>query len=257
MKHDKDKRETKDIQLFEAISMKYAEKDVYPLSKKARKFQMQSLLKLVFKTYGEKEFNQVLEIGCGHGANSEYIQGYYKNYLGVDYSRELIKIAKSRYASSNTAFICQNIKDLNSFDLFDLVFGVGILHHATELDKVLNTLKKISHKNTIFAFAEIQSGNPFIQLLRNIRSTVDKSYSFDQCSFNKDKLKSIFEANGYMVGNIAYEGYFSPPFAQIILKPLFIFKPLLNLALLIDGFLQNRIDSRLAWNILLVATNKA
>jgi cyclopropane fatty-acyl-phospholipid synthase-like methyltransferase len=257
MKHDNSKREIKDKRLFEAISMKYAEKDVYPLSRKARKFQMQSLLKLVFKTYGEKEFNQVLEIGCGHGANSQYIKGYYKTYLGVDYSKELIKIAESRYASLNTRFICQNIKELNDFENFDFIFGVGILHHATELDKVLKTLKNISHKNTIFAFAEIQSGNPFIQLLRKIRSTVDKSYSFDQHSFSRNELKSIFEANGYMVGNIAYEGYVSPPFAQIILKPLFIFKPLLSLALFIDRYLQNRIDSRLAWNILLVATSNA
>ena len=75
---------------------------------------------------------------------------------------------------------------------FDLIIGVGILHHIADLDHTMQWLKGQCNKDTIFAFIEPQKGNPVIQFLRKIRKLVDKNYSEDQVFFSKTEIAKIF-----------------------------------------------------------------
>jgi hypothetical protein len=98
-------------------------------------------------------------------------------------------------------------------------------------------------------FDEPQKGNPLIQILRFIRKKLDRSYSEDQIFFSKNELKTIFQKNGFKIENIKYQGYFSTPFAQIIIKPSFIFNTISFIAIQIDKFIQRYLNNPLSWNI--------
>lgn len=250
----KDIREKEDQLLFNKISEKYAEKDIYQVSKEARAFQVHCMMEFLKNEFGITQFGNIIEVGCGHGANSAYLKAHYQDYLGVDYSSELIKIAQTRYSNSNSRFEIDNIKEIDKYGQFDLVFGIGILHHVDNLNAVLEKLKEIGHEKTIYLFYEPQNGNPFIQVLRKIRVRIDPNYSGDQVFFDKKDLTTRIKELGFTNIKLKYNGYLTPPFAQVIMKPQFIFKPLMRLSKEVDKLLFQKIDSRVAWNLMIAFT---
>ena len=248
------KTEKKDKNLFNKIGDYYASKDVYPPSAKARYFQIETLMNSIEKSYGKTKFKNIIDIGCGNGANALYLEKYYEKYTGIDHSEKLIDIAQSRYQKNNTKFIATNIKRFKEYSSYDLVIGVGVLHHIIDLEYTLSWLKKNCSDGTVFAFIEPQRGNPIIQLLRRIRKKIDKKYYEDQVFFTKSEIKSVFSNTGFNINKLYYFGYLSVPLSQVILKPKWIFYPVSKLFIKIDRLIQNRFESRLAWNMLIISS---
>lgn len=247
-------REQEDKDLFNTISEKYAEKDIYPVSKIARAFQVECMMNFISKEFKVKHAKNIIEVGCGHGANSEYLGELFDNYMGLDYSEELVKIASERYGNLKTKFVVDNIKEIDKYGRFDIVIGIGILHHVDNIEEVLLKLKEIGHENTLYLFYEPQRGNPFIQLLRKIRMKIDTSFSSDQVFFEKQDLTDIVTNLGFSNIKTRYNGYFTPPFAQVMLKPVFIFRSLVKISIIMDNILFRKVNSRLAWNFMIAFT---
>lgn len=246
--------ETKDQILFNRIAKKYAEKDQYIVSRKAREFQLMSLVKLIEKKFNQTHFRDVLELGCGVGANSKYLKGYYDHYTGIDYSEEFVKLANNLYSNSNTDFLCGNLKDYTFYNKdFDLVIGVGILHHLPDINIVLQNLKRQFKKNVLYGFIEVQSGNPILQILRNFRKKTDHDYSEDQNIFNRKFIYKTFQDEGFEIKEFLFQGYFTPPFAQVKLKPSSIMLPLVKVAISTDSFIQSKCPNLLSWNMVFLA----
>ncbi|MGM0932675.1 MAG: class I SAM-dependent methyltransferase [Bacteroidota bacterium] len=247
-------REQQDKNLFNTISSKYAEKDIYPISKVARAFQIECMIEFLSKEYNFSRASRLIEVGCGHGANSEYLSKIYKSFLGVDYSDELIKIANKRYRTENSHFVVDNIKEIEKHGKFDVVVGIGILHHVDNLSEVLEKLKEIGHEKTLYLFYEPQGGNPLIQTLRKLRIKMDSSYSGDQMFFEKKELINKVSNLGFKNIKTRYNGYLTPPFAQVMLKPDFLFRPAVKFSIMLDRILFRKINSRLAWNFMIAFT---
>lgn len=245
-------RELNDNNLFNNIADEYGRKDLVPSSKIARRFQLMSLVDFIGEKFGITRFGSVLEIGCGPGASSEYLRGMYKSYVGVDYSEEFIKHARENYAYPGVEFLCGNVKELKMVNAPDLVLGVGVLHHITEIDTALRELKSLGGPGTVYAFIEPNSGNPVIQSLRWIRKKTDTSYSSDQVYFTRKELADMFGRNGFGKPAFKYEGYFSPPFAQVILNPQAVFKTVSSVSVAADNFIQRHFNLALSWNIMMV-----
>lgn len=78
--------------------------------------------------YTKKENPRVLELGCAHGRDAKEILKRTSNYVGIDGSRELIKIAKARLPRAK--FICETFDKLefpkNSFDI--IIDFASIMH---------------------------------------------------------------------------------------------------------------------------------
>jgi 2-polyprenyl-3-methyl-5-hydroxy-6-metoxy-1,4-benzoquinol methylase len=245
-----------DKKLFNEISEHYSRKDIYKPSRIARQHQINCIISHV-KNNAESINNlKIIEVGCGHGANSQYLNSFYSNYLGIDYSDELIRIANHRYSNNNTSFLCSNIKDYNTSEKYDLIIGVGILHHVDDLLSVLNSIRKFGNPNSFFVFLEPQKENVIVQLLRKFRKNIDKKYSENQIYFSKKELSSVFYNAGFIDITTRYQGYLTPPFAQIILTPNVLFKPLAKIAVWIDDQLFRHVNSKFAWNIILSAKIK-
>ena len=198
----------------------------------------------------------ILDVGCGPGFNSVYLKDKFINYIGIDYSEEFIKIAKSLH--SNGIFVAGNVKSLKALNLEnpDLIIGIGILHHIDNLNEALMSLKEIAKNDTVLAFSEPFRGNPGIQLLRYFRKKIDPDYSKDQVFFSKRELVDLFNNNGFEVKNVKYQGFFSTPFAQVVLKPKEFFYPVSKASIIFDRFIQKVIKLPIFWNIQIVAKVK-
>ncbi len=113
----------------------------------ARKYLPQDLKDLVKIA---KKNDLVLDAGCGSG----YLYPALKKtkYIGVDFSQELIKVARKRYPE--VSFEKMNILKLNFKDnYFDKIFSIGVLHQIPSTKKRMEFLKEIRRvlkKNGVF-----------------------------------------------------------------------------------------------------------
>lgn len=87
------------------------------------------------------------DLGCGGGYISSEIATKYKcNVIGLDFSDQAIKIAKSN--CNNLGNQCQFIKssllDIQLLDnSIDIVLCIGVLEHIKNIDKALSEIKRI------------------------------------------------------------------------------------------------------------------
>ena len=76
----------------------------------------------------------VLDLGCGNGRLLELLKDYKVDYLGVDFSENLIREAQVKWPASrgepDKKFKVADLAELGNFkEKFDLIFCVATLHH--------------------------------------------------------------------------------------------------------------------------------
>ncbi len=106
----------------------------------------------------------VLDVGCGTGIAAEY----FSNYKGLDPSKELIKIARSK---RNADVQVNNAENFRFEKKFSLIICITVAHHFENKTKALTNLKNHLKKEGILA----------VSLLKE--------------SPSKNKIKSILEEN--------------------------------------------------------------
>ncbi len=110
----------------------------------------------------------ILDWGCGNGRLLLMLRDKKIHYFGVDQSRELLKIAKKKYAdlikTGQVKFFCTAHKEKNFPGLFfDLVFMIASFHHLPDRRSRLKLLKKI--------FNEMKAGAKLIITVWNLASS--------------------------------------------------------------------------------------
>ncbi len=93
-----------------------------------------------------KEGESVIDVGCGNGRLLTGFKNKKINYLGVDFSQELIK--KARLNFPGREFAEGDILDLGKIPPvgFDHVFCVAVLHHIPGFDLRVQALKQLKNK---------------------------------------------------------------------------------------------------------------
>lgn len=246
--HSLTEHEKKDKALFDAISSKYLEKDLAPQSSIARKHRLLSSLKGV----NFNENTRVLEVGCGAGFSVKYLDKPYSAYVGVDYSQELIDYANQFNSSPKAQFICANIKEYQPEEKFDIIFMIGVLHHFDDMHGILAHIVSFLKPGGVMVANEPQSSNPLIQGLRTLRTKLDKGYSDDQVQLLPQDLRKLYEMVGLEKVQVFGQGYFSTPFAEVVLMPKFFFRIISKVFVTIDimvfKFIPN-LGQKFSWNI--------
>jgi len=111
---------------------------------------------------------KLLEYGCGTGSGSEKWLKFGAILTGIDISPEGIKKAKERIANTeyNADYFVMNAES-TEFDegSFDIVFGIGIIHHLDLLNSY-QELCRILNKDGHAVLVEPLGHNPFINLYR-------------------------------------------------------------------------------------------
>lgn len=231
-------REARDKELYDANSYKCAMLDITPSSIIARKAQLFLAIKPLLDK--SQSLGVIVDVGCGVGSPAKYLNGLYTKYIGIDHSKEMIKSARV-YNSGNTKceFYDKNIKELNrEIAKADVILVMGALHHIEDLDDALDRIVRLGKNGATLVAVEPQRLNPIIQFLRLIRKAIDPRYSKEQVYFSENELIGLFERHGIDEIKTYYQGFFTTPFATVVLKPQFLFIPLSWMATKIDLLLN-------------------
>ena len=132
-------------------------------------------------------FKDVLEYGCGTGNFAEQVSSFKpKKLVAIDISEEAIKKAKGEKKSEENKidYRVENCENSNlSSDAFDIIYGLGILHHLN-LNKSLKELNRMLKKGGTMLFAEPMATNPIINIYRKFtpkaRSADEHPLTFHQ-----------------------------------------------------------------------------
>ena len=109
------------------------------------------------------DFNgkKVIEIGCGLGRWADFFHDKCDVYLGIDYSENLIQIAKENYNFDNCYF-----QEMSAFDMdidkfivkppFDIIFIAGVLIYLNDDDihTMIKEINKIAAENKVIYIRE-------------------------------------------------------------------------------------------------------
>jgi ubiquinone/menaquinone biosynthesis C-methylase UbiE len=110
-----------------------------------------------------KENNlDILEIGCGTGKNTEFLQTKAKKIVGADFSNEMLERAKSKITAENVEFRQLDLREDWDFEenSFDLITCSLALEHIENIDFVFDQAHKVLRTGGQFYIGEL---HPFKQ----------------------------------------------------------------------------------------------
>jgi len=156
----------------------------------------------------------VLDFGCGNGVYTEKVLDFNPlKITAIDISEKAIEIAKSKKYNKIDYMIenCENTK-LNS-NCFDIIYGVGILHHLN-LNRAVKEVERLLNKNGMLIFIEPLGTNPLINLYRkltpNSRSKDEHPLTFGDIKYFKSLFGKV---------EINYYGFFTLLFLPLYRSP--------------------------------------
>jgi 2-polyprenyl-3-methyl-5-hydroxy-6-metoxy-1,4-benzoquinol methylase len=101
----------------------------------------------ILELLDEVQGKRVLDAGCGGGFYSLWLGERGAKVLGIDGSKEMIKIAKRKASSKmlDAGFVIGDVSDLGIEDgTFDLVLSTLVLTDVKELDKAVSELVRVT-----------------------------------------------------------------------------------------------------------------
>lgn len=110
----------------------------------------------------EIPFKKVLEIGCGTGKNTAWLLQKANHVTAVDFSEEMLDLAKTKITSGKVNFVHADITEDWTFgsSQFDLVSFSLVLEHIEHLDRIF---KKVNDVLAPGGFVYIGELHPYKQ----------------------------------------------------------------------------------------------
>lgn len=104
----------------------------------------------------------ILELACGTGKNTEFLQSKAKHLTAVDFSEEMLEKAKLKITAENVDFKHSDLRENWEFadESFDLITCSLALEHIENLDFVFSEAARVLRTNGKFYFGEL---HPFKQ----------------------------------------------------------------------------------------------
>lgn len=104
----------------------------------------------------------VLEIGCGTGKNTEFLQTKAANLIAVDFSNEMLERAKKKITAPNVEFRQMDLREKWDFghNAFDLITCSLALEHIENIDFAFSEARRVLRSNGLFYIGEL---HPFKQ----------------------------------------------------------------------------------------------
>jgi 2-polyprenyl-3-methyl-5-hydroxy-6-metoxy-1,4-benzoquinol methylase len=162
---------------------------------------------------------RILDLGCGTGHESMRLKNEGADVVGIDFSKESIKIAKEK--NKDIPFYLMDYESINSsLGMFDGIFSSGSIIHLDEahLKSLLLRLTANINKNgymiVIFQKGEEQRKHYPVINGEKIERIVEL--------YSKDKMTKIFEECGYKyvkegyLDKVALERWMSIIFQKVI-----------------------------------------
>ncbi len=130
---------------------------------------------------------KVLSIGCGIGEECGYLNSQGADVIGIDKSKESIKIAKNLHPSVN--FMIMDMNNLNfPADTFNLVYSSLTLHYAKQLADILLEIKRILVPGGKLIFSTLHPIKWGSEIHRDLKDERKKSFMLGYDSFVKPSV---------------------------------------------------------------------
>ena len=107
------------------------------------------------------DFSRVLEIGCGTGKNTAWIAQSAGELLAIDFSEEMMNVAREKIKTSNVQFQQADITKAWKFPNVTLVTCSLVLEHIENIDFIFQEAAKILETGGCFYLCEL---HPYKQL---------------------------------------------------------------------------------------------
>jgi len=107
----------------------------------------------MYKKLPNLKNKKILCVGCGSGEECDYLNKRgAKEIIGIDLSKELIKIARESYP--NLKFEVMNMEEMNfSKGYFDFIYSSLAMHYVKDWAGVLKKIKNFLKKDGVFIFS--------------------------------------------------------------------------------------------------------
>ena len=118
--------------------------------------------KVTQETLSKYSFKNVLELGCGTGKNTRWLLSVGTEVIGLDFSQEMLTIAKESITDKRAQFKKADLNDdWEVADQYaDLVTSSLTLEHIEDLNAIFRQANKKLKENGIFFISEL---HPFKQ----------------------------------------------------------------------------------------------
>ena len=142
---------------------------------------------------------KVLDIGCGAGQITDYLTQRGIGAIGIDFSEELLKIAKQNFP--NSKFILADICDYEQKEQVDGIITKDVLFHLSDenLIQVLHKFRRMLKPNgnlcIIMDMPKEAGEQIFVEEL-------DDKYQIYYNYLTPEKLKDLLEKTGFNIENI-------------------------------------------------------
>ncbi len=131
-----------------------------------------------------------LDIGCGPGHYSiALVKSGAKNIVGIDFSEEMIKIAKGKASSSTISdkchFIVEDIFNYTSSEKFDFSIVMGVMDYVSNPEKMIEKVISLTKEKAFFSFPVSEGLLAFQRRIRYLKRCPLYMY-------NKKQLTTLF-----------------------------------------------------------------
>jgi ubiquinone/menaquinone biosynthesis C-methylase UbiE len=161
---------------------------------------MKNAYNLVFEDIIKTKFNYILDVGTGIGVVPIMLakSGKFKKVYGVDPSKYMVNIAKSRSKGTNAKFILGSSRDIKGVGKFDLIFSMVSFHHWAEKTESLKYLNKFLKKGGEIRIYEFERKN----------NSFMTKYLIPSHSVTKEELIDIGKTAGFKTKKVIQKGNF-------------------------------------------------
>jgi len=183
------------IKVFDSIATKYVEYfgDDWEFVDEIKKFTSQL-----------KKGSTVLDLGCGSGYITNYLSSLNMNAIGIDFSKEMIKIAKKNYPKLQ--FLLADFVDIENHFKENSVNGLIAIYSLYFIPReqfcdMLNSLSKILKNDGLFLFVtQIGKKEDFVTTpLMEENGLNDRLYVN---YYIQEELENILKQNNFSIENI-------------------------------------------------------
>lgn len=142
-----------------------------------------------------------LDVACGSGDLIYASSNFTKLSIGIDFSKEMIEIAKKKYKRKNIKFLCNSIFNYKNNDRFDCVSANGFIEYLSinEIKKFFKLSNKQLKKNGLFIFGSrnrlfnIFSLNKFSEMEKKKKTF--QNFFNESINLNNYNLKKFLKLN--------------------------------------------------------------
>ena len=171
--------------------------------------QIEILVKALTKLLKLNKNDVLLDLCCGNGLVTARLSALCGSIVGVDYSDELIKVARDKSAASNVTYLSCSVEDLCPLDLpstrlTKICMNAGLQYFtAPALGSLLAALRRLARVDLVLLFTAV----PDADKLEIFYNTPERRAEYKRRSaegneaigtwWDRDDLISIFEGAGY------------------------------------------------------------